>query len=188
MGNIEDFNTFIGAVIDKKSFDNIKSYIDYAASSPDAKIICGGICDDSVGYFVEPTVIEAKDIRFKTMMEEIFGPVLSIYVYEDSEYTNLLITLEDISEYGLTGSIFAKDRYIIRETEKKLMYAAGNFYINDKTTGAVVGQSPFGGSRASGTNDKVGTMGNMLKWLNPRSIKESYDRIKSYEYDFIQED
>jgi len=188
MGNIEDFNTFIGAVIDKKSFDNIKSYIDYAASSPDAKIICGGICDDSVGYFVEPTVIEAKDIRFKTMMEEIFGPVLSIYVYEDSEYTNLLITLEDISEYGLTGSIFAKDRYIIRETEKKLMYAAGNFYINDKTTGAVVGQSPFGGSRASGTNDKVGTMGNMLKWLNPRSIKESYDRVQSYEYDFVQED
>ena len=188
MGDVENFSTFIGAVIDKKSFDNIKSYIDYAKASPDAKIICGGSCDDSVGYFVEPTVIETTDIRFKTMMEEIFGPVLSVYVYEDEEYKSLLEILKDISEYGLTGSIFAKDRYVIREAEKKLMYAAGNFYINDKTTGAVVGQSPFGGSRQSGTNDKVGTMGNMLKWLNPRSIKETYNHIQSYEYNFVQED
>ena len=188
MGDVEDFDTFIGAVIDKKSFENIKSYIDYAKNSKDAEVICGGICDDSVGYFVEPTIIETRDIHFKTMIEEIFGPVLSVYIYEDGEYKNLLNTLEDISEYGLTGSIFAKDRYVIREAEKKLMYAAGNFYINDKTTGAVVGQSPFGGSRKSGTNDKVGTMGNMLKWLNPRSIKETYKRIDTFEYNFVKED
>ena len=188
MGDVEDFDTFIGAVIDKKSFENIKSYIDYAKNSKDAEVICGGICDDSVGYFVEPTIIETRDIHFKTMIEEIFGPVLSVYIYEDGEYKNLLNTLEDISEYGLTGSIFAKDRYVIREAEKKLMYAAGNFYINDKTTGAVVGQSPFGGSRKSGTNDKVGTMGNMLKWLNPRSIKETYKRINTFEYNFVKED
>lgn len=188
MGDIENFGTFIGAVIDKKAFDKIKSYIDYAKNSSDAKVICGGGCNDSVGYFVEPTIIETTDIKFKTMTEEIFGPVLTIYVYEDDEYKNLLETLKDISDYGLTGSIFARDRYIIKEAETKLMYAAGNLYINDKTTGAVVGQSPFGGSRKSGTNDKVGTMGNMLKWMNPRSIKESYSRIQSYEYNFVEED
>lgn len=188
MGDVEDFNTFMGAVIDKNAYDKIKSYIDYAKNSQDAEIICGGGCDDSIGYFIEPTIIVTKDIKFKTMMEEIFGPVLSIYIYEDGDYNNLLETLENISEYGLTGSIFAKDRYIIKEAEQKLVYSAGNFYINDKTTGAVVGQSPFGGSRNSGTNDKVGTMGNMLKWLNPRSIKESYNRISSYLYGNFHED
>lgn len=188
MGDIEDFSTFIGAVIDQNAFDKIKSYIDYAKNSPDSEVICGGGCDDSVGYFIEPTIIVTKDIRFKTMTEEIFGPVLTIYIYEDGDYDNLLETIKDISEYGLTGSIFAEDRYIIKKAEQKLVYAAGNFYINDKTTGAVVGQSPFGGSRASGTNDKVGTMGNMLKWLNPRSIKESFDRITSYLYDNHEEE
>lgn len=188
MGDVENFGTFIGAVIDKKAFDKIGSYIDYAENAADAEVICGGGCNDSVGYFVEPTIIETTNIKFKTMTEEIFGPVLTVYVYEDDEYKNLLETLKDISDYGLTGSIFARDRYIIKEAETKLMYAAGNLYINDKTTGAVVGQSPFGGSRKSGTNDKVGTMGNMLKWMNPRSIKESYNRIQSYEYNFVEED
>ena len=187
IGDVEDFNTFMGAVIDKNAFDKIKSYIDYARASEDAEIICGGGCDDSIGYFIEPTIIETKNIRFKTMTEEIFGPVLSIYVYEDEDYNNILETVANISEYGLTGSIFAQDRYIIKQAEQKLVYAAGNFYINDKTTGAVVGQSPFGGSRASGTNDKVGTMGNMLRWLNPRSIKENYDRISSYDYNFEED-
>lgn len=188
MGDVEDFDCFIGSVIDKKSFDNIKSYIDYAKSSDDAEIICGGNCDDSIGYFIEPTIIQTTNIKYKSMVEEIFGPVLTIYVYEDSEYQNLLASLENISKYGLTGSIFANDRYVIKEAEKKLLYSAGNFYINDKTTGAVVGQSPFGGSRASGTNDKVGTMANMLKWLNPRSIKESYNQEESYRYEVVVED
>ena len=151
MGDVQDFTNFVNAVIDEASFDNIMSYIDYAKQSPDAEIVFGGNGDKSVGYFVEPTVIRTTDPMFKSMVEEIFGPVITIYVYDDNKYEETLELCDRTSPYGLTGSIFARDRYAIDMAFNKLRYAAGNFYINDKPTGAVIAQQPFGGSRASGT-------------------------------------
>ncbi|WP_371374733.1 L-glutamate gamma-semialdehyde dehydrogenase [Sporomusa aerivorans] len=173
MGDVCDFTNLMNAVIDRKSFDNIKNYIEYARESKDAEIIIGGKCDDSVGYFVEPTVILAKTPDFKTMVEEIFGPVLTVYVYPDNKLDEALQACDTATVYGLTGAVFAQDRAAIIKLAKALDHAAGNFYINDKPTGAVVGQQPFGGSRASGTNDKAGSAINLYRWMNQRAIKET---------------
>lgn len=173
VGDVEDISTFMGAVIDKKSFDSICNYIDYAKDAPDAKILFGGSYDDSVGYFVQPTIILTSNPKFRTMEEEIFGPVLTIYLYDGEDFEEILELCNQTSKYGLTGSIFATDRFAIQLAEEKLTYAAGNFYINDRPTGAVVGQQPFGGSRASGTNDKAGSKLNLLRWMSPISIKET---------------
>lgn len=172
MGDVCDFTNFVNAVIDQKSFKNIQKYIDYARESKDAEIIIGGKCDDSAGYFVEPTVILAKTPTFKTMVEEIFGPVITIYVYPNDKLEETLKSCDTATIYALTGSVFAQDRAAIIKISKILDHAAGNFYINDKPTGAVVGQQPFGGSRKSGTNDKAGSAINLSRWMNQRSIKE----------------
>lgn len=182
IGDVSEFDTFMGAIIYKNAFNNIKSYIDYAKSSNEAEILTGGNCDDSKGYFIEPTVIVTKNPHFKTMEEEIFGPVLTIYVYPDNKFEETVKLCNETSPYGLTGAIFSKDREAIVFMERELFQAAGNFYINDKPTGAVVGQQPFGGSRASGTNDKAGSKLNLLRWLTPRSIKETFIPPKNYKY------
>lgn len=187
MGDVRDFTNFINAVIDEASFDNIMSYIEYAKQSPDAEILFGGHGDKSVGYYVEPTVIQTTDPKFKSMVEEIFGPVITIYVYEDKDYEETLELCDSTSPYGLTGSIFAYDRYAVDKAFNKLRYAAGNFYINDKPTGAVIAQQPFGGSRASGTNDKAGGPLNLIRWTNPRCIKETLVPPTSYGYPFLGE-
>jgi len=174
IGDIEDPLTFMGAVIDKAAFESIKGYIDYAADSQDAEILFGGKCDDSTGYFIEPTIILTANPHFKTMEEEIFGPVLTVYVYPDNEYSNILKLADNTSEYALTGSIFAEDRHALIEAEKEMLHSAGNFYINVKPTSAVVGQQPFGGARKSGTNDKAGSKLNLYRWISPRTIKESF--------------
>lgn len=182
VGDVEDFSNFMGAVIDKASFNKIKGYIDYAQNSTDAEILAGGKCDDSTGYFVEPTLILTNNPEFKTLKEEIFGPVLTAYVYDDDKFDYAVGLCESTTKYGLTGSIFAKDRYVISEVEKKLMHTAGNFYINDKTAGASVGLQPFGGARASGTNDKVGSVFNMIRWISPRVIKDNFNQVDDYRY------
>lgn len=187
MGDVRDFTNFINAVIDEASFDNIMSYIEYAKQSPDAEVIFGGHGDKSVGYFVEPTVIQTTNPKFKSMVEEIFGPVITIYVYEDKDFEETLELCDSTSPYGLTGSIFAYDRYAVDKAFNKLRYAAGNFYINDKPTGAVIAQQPFGGSRASGTNDKAGGPLNLIRWTNPRCIKEALVPPTSYGYPFLEE-
>lgn len=187
MGDVRDFTNFINAVIDEASFDNIMSYIEYAKQSPDAEVIFGGHGDKSVGYFVEPTVIQTTNPKFKSMVEEIFGPVITIYVYEDKDFVETLELCDSTSPYGLTGSIFAYDRYAVDKAFNKLRYAAGNFYINDKPTGAVIAQQPFGGSRASGTNDKAGGPLNLIRWTNPRCIKEALVPPTSYGYPFLGE-
>lgn len=188
MGNPEDFTNFINAVIDKHAFDSITGYIDYAKSHEDAEILIGGEYDDSRGYFIEPTVVLAKTPDFKTMREEIFGPVLTIYLYDTADFEATLKICDETSPYGLTGSIFAQEREAIVVAQKMLANAAGNFYINDKPTGAVVGQQPFGGGRASGTNDKAGSRLNLLRWLSPRSIKENYIPPVDYKYPFMEEE
>ena len=188
MGDVRDFSNFINAVIDEASFDNIMSYIEYAKQSPDAEIVFGGHGDKSVGYFVEPTVIQTTDPMFKSMVEEIFGPVITVYVYEDKDYEETLRLCDRTSPYGLTGSIFAYDRYAIDKAFNILRYSAGNFYINDKPTGAVIAQQPFGGSRASGTNDKAGGPLNLIRWTNPRCIKETLVPPTSYGYPFLGEE
>jgi len=186
MGSPADPTNFVGAVINRRSFDNIKGYIEYAKQSRDADILCGGGCDDSVGYFVEPTVIVAKDAHFKTMEEEIFGPVVTIYVYPADDFDGILQTVDSTSEYALTGAVFARERYAIDDAMRALENAAGNFYINDKPTGAVVGQQPFGGARGSGTNDKAGSYLNLLRWVSPRTIKETLSPPTDYRYPFHQ--
>ena len=183
MGGVEDFSNFVTAVIDKRSFDKCKSYLDIIKAG-DAEIIVGGGCDDSKGYFVEPTVAVVKDPKFKTMCEEIFGPILTLYVYKDDEFETVLDLVND-NEYALTGSIIAKDRYVIDHVMKRLRDSAGNFYINDKPTGAVVGQQPFGGGRGSGTNDKAGSYLNLLRWTSPRTIKETFVTPSDYRYPFM---
>lgn len=183
VGDVEDFSNFMGAVINQKAFNTIKEYIEYAKESREAEIIIGGDCDDSVGYFVEPTVIVTTNPYFKTMVEEIFGPVITIYVYEDEDFEDTIKICERTSPYGLTGAIFATDRYIIAKLEEELTHSAGNFYINDKPTGAVVGQQPFGGARASGTNDKAGSKYNLLRWMSPRTIKENLNCVTDYRYE-----
>lgn len=185
MGPTEDFGNFINAVIDEKAFDKISSYITNAANNPDVEIIAGGKFDKSKGYFIEPTVILSKRPDYITMCEEIFGPVLTIYVYEDAKYDETLELVDKTGIYALTGAIIAQDRYAIDHSMKKLVNAAGNFYINDKCTGAVVGQQPFGGARGSGTNDKAGAMINLLRWVSPRTIKETFVPPVDYKYPFL---
>ncbi len=188
MGCVTDFTNFHNAVIDEASFDNIMRYIKKAKESNDAEIVFGGNGDKSVGYFVEPTVIECKDPHFITMEEEIFGPVLSVHVYEDEKYEETLELCDSTSPYALTGSIFAIDRAAVNTAIDKLRFAAGNFYINDKPTGAVVGQQPFGGARASGTNDKAGSYLNLIRWTNVRTIKEELVPATDYKYPFLKAD
>ncbi|MBS1745464.1 MAG: L-glutamate gamma-semialdehyde dehydrogenase [Bacteroidetes bacterium] len=187
MGSVEDFSNFINAVIDEKSFDNITRYIDNARKDSTAAIIAGGHYDKSKGYFIEPTIIETKDPNYISLCEEIFGPVLTIYVYDADKYDETLKLLDKTSPYALTGSIIAQDRNAIVYATNQLRYAAGNFYVNDKPTGAVVGQQPFGGARASGTNDKAGSMLNLYRWLSARTIKETFNPPTDYRYPFLIE-
>ncbi len=186
MGDVEDFTNFINAVIDEKTFDKLEAYIERAKASEEAEVIIGGKCDDSKGYFIEPTVIKVTDPHFITMEEEIFGPVLTVYVYEDEKYEETLELCDNTSPYALTGAIFANDREAILVAEHKLRNSAGNFYINDKPTGAVVGQQPFGGARASGTNDKAGSYLNLIRWVSPRTIKETFAPPTDYRYPFME--
>jgi 1-pyrroline-5-carboxylate dehydrogenase len=188
MGGVEDFRNLINAVIDERAFDRIAGYIDEARNSPDAEILIGGMANKSKGYFVEPTIIKANDPYFCTMREEIFGPVLSIYVYEPERFAETIALVDTTSPYSLTGSIFAKDRNVIAEASVKLSQSAGNFYINDKPTGAVVGQQPFGGARGSGTNDKAGSALNLLRWVSARTIKETFVPPQKVAYPFMDEE
>src|SRR5215831_1226931 len=187
MGNPEDFTNFINAVIDEKSFDKIKSYIDGAKKDKKADIWVGGKCDKHEGYFIQPTIIEAKDPKYVTMCEEIFGPVLTVYIYPANSFEKTLDIVDSTSPYALTGSIIAQDKDAIELATNKLRNAAGNFYINDKQTGAVVGQQPFGGARSSGTNDKAGSILNLYRWLSARTIKENFIPPTDYRYPFMQE-
>jgi len=187
MGSPEDFGNFITAVIHEGSFNKITSYIDQAKKDADAEIILGGNYDKSKGYFIEPTVIVTTNPKYATMETELFGPVITIYIYEDSKWEETLKLIDETSEYALTGAIFSLDRYAIVEATTALQNAAGNFYINDKPTGAVVGMQPFGGARASGTNDKAGSMQNLLRWVSPRTIKETFITPEDYRYPFLGE-
>lgn len=187
IGGTEDFTNFINAVIDEKSFDKLAKYIDRAKASDDAEVVIGGTYDKSKGYFVSPTVILAKKSDYETMSEELFGPVLTIFVYEDDKWEETLEIVDKTSIYALTGSVIAKDRYAIAQATHALRNAAGNFYVNDKCTGAVVGQQPFGGARGSGTNDKAGSMINLLRWVSPRTIKETFNPDTNYKYPFLEE-
>ncbi len=185
MGSPEDPSNFINAVIDEKAFDRIAQYIDYVKEQYDAEIIVGGGYDKSKGYFIEPTIVLTSNPKFRTLCEEIFGPVITIYVYEPKDWKATLKLVDNTSEYALTGAIFSNDRYAIEEASKALENAAGNFYINDKPTGAVVGQQPFGGARGSGTNDKAGSILNLLRWVSPRTIKETFVPAQDYRYPFL---
>ena len=187
MGGAEDPSNFINAVISEKAFDSISNYIDYAKNHKDAEILVGGNYDKSKGYFIEPTIIKTTNPYFKTMHEEIFGPVLTIFVYEEKKWLETLKIVDETSDYALTGAVFSTDRYAIDKATKVLENAAGNFYINDKPTGAVVGQQPFGGSRGSGTNDKAGSVLNLLRWVSPRTIKETFNPPIDYRYPFLEE-
>ncbi|MGB6339249.1 MAG: L-glutamate gamma-semialdehyde dehydrogenase [Candidatus Aminicenantaceae bacterium] len=188
MGDVMDFSNFMAAVIDKAAFDSIVEYIEYAKNSDTAEIIFGGTYDDSKGYFIQPTVVVVTDPHHKLIEEEIFGPVLTIYIYPENQFTEALGICDTTSPYGLTGSIFANDRKAVNEAYKTLRHAAGNFYINDKPTGAVVGQQPFGGARGSGTNDKAGSFMNLLRWVSARTVKENLNPPKDYRYPFLGED
>ncbi len=188
MGDPADFRNFMAAVIDRASFEKIKGYIGFANESPDYERLLGGGCDDSEGFFIEPTIFVASDPKSKLMEEEIFGPVLTLYVYPDDQYEETLALVDSTSPYALTGAVFSKDRYAVEKAHDALRYAAGNFYVNDKPTGAVVGMQPFGGSRASGTNDKAGSMLNMLRWLSPRTIKETFVPPKGFRYPHMDEE
>jgi 1-pyrroline-5-carboxylate dehydrogenase len=187
VGDVRDFTNFMNAVIDKSAFTSITGYIQYAKKSSEAEIIFGGNCDDSKGYFIEPTIILTKNPHFKTMEEEIFGPVMTVYVYDDENYEEALHLCDETSPYALTGAVFAHDRYAVAAANKMLVDASGNFYINDKPTGAVVGQQPFGGARASGTNDKAGSLLNMVRWVSPRNTKENLVPPRNYRYPFMEE-
>lgn len=186
MGDVRDPFNYINAVIDETSFDKIASYINYAKESKDAKIVLGGRCDKTVGYFVEPTIIETSDPHFKSMEEEIFGPVITVYPYDDDKMEETVTLCDETSPYGLTGSVFAQDRLAAERIADSLCYAAGNFYINDKPTGAVVGMQPFGGARASGTNDKAGGEFNLIRWTVPRVIKETLVSPTDYRYSYLK--
>jgi 1-pyrroline-5-carboxylate dehydrogenase len=188
MGPTEDFTNFVNAVIDEKSFDKLATFIDAAKKDPNVEIVAGGGYDKSKGYFIEPTILLCKDPKYTTMCTELFGPVLSIYVYDDVKFEETLDLVDSTSIYALTGSVISNDRYAIELAAKKLVHAAGNFYINDKPTGAVVGQQPFGGARGSGTNDKAGAKINLLRWVSPRTIKETFVPPTDYRYPFLQAD
>ena len=185
VGGTEDFGNFVNAVIDEKAFDKLAGFIDRAKADPDVEVVVGGTYDKSTGYFIHPTVLEASRPDYVTMCEELFGPVLTVYVYEDEEWNKILKVVDETSVYALTGAVIAQDRYAIAQATRELRNAAGNFYINDKCTGAVVGQQPFGGARGSGTNDKAGSMINLLRWVSPRTIKEVMDPVKDYRYPFL---
>jgi 1-pyrroline-5-carboxylate dehydrogenase len=185
-GDTEDFTNYMGAIIEQKAFDSIKAYIQYARDAKEAEIIAGGECDDSVGFFIQPTVILTTDPKFKTMQEEIFGPVITVYVYADSDYNQALDLCESTSRYALTGAIFAQDRSALVEMEKRLYYSAGNLLINEKTCGMFIGLHPFGGARSSGTNEKIGKI-NMLRWLSPRVMKEKFNPAKDFLHPMTQE-
>lgn len=186
MGSVEDFSNFINAVIDEKSFDKLEKYIKQAKKDKGAKILVGGKCDKSKGYFIEPTIIETTDPKYVTMCEELFGPVLTLFVYDEDKFNEALKLVDQTSPYALTGAVFATDRYAIETATRKLENAAGNFYINDKPTGAVVGQQPFGGARGSGTNDKAGSIVNLYRWLSVRTIKETLVPSTDYRYPFME--
>ncbi len=185
MGSPEDTSNYINAVISEKAFDRISTYIDDAKKADDAEIIAGGNYDKSVGYFIEPTIIVTTNPKFKTMVEEVFGPVMTIFVYDTEKWEETLELVDSTSEYALTGAILSVDRYAVEYATKALENAAGNFYINDKPTGAVVGQQPFGGARGSGTNDKAGSILNLLRWVSPRTIKETFVPATDYKYPFL---
>lgn len=182
----EDFGTFFSAVIDAKAFARIKKWLEHARSSPSLSILAGGQCNESVGYFVEPCIIESKDPQEPIMKEEIFGPVLTVYVYPDEKYRETLQLVDSTTSYGLTGAVFAQDKAIVQEATRMLRNAAGNFYINDKSTGSVVGQQPFGGARASGTNDKPGGPHYILRWTSPQVIKETHKPLGDWRYSYMQ--
>jgi len=184
-GDVTDFRTFMGAVIDKKSFDKISSYLDDAKKN--AKIVQGGTARGETGYFIEPTLIETQDPAYRLLCEEIFGPVVTAYVYDDDEWTDTLDVIDRTSPYALTGSVFSTDRKAVLEATDTLRNAAGNFYINDKPTGAIVGQQPFGGARASGTNDKAGSKLNLTRWVSARTIKETFSPPRDYKYPYMSE-
>ncbi len=188
MGTVEDFSNFVNAVIDEKSFDNIKRYIDQAKKDEKAEIWVGGKCDKKEGYFIQPTIIEAKTARYVTMCEEIFGPVLTVYIYPANAFERTLDLVDSTSPYALTGAVIAQDRNAVELATAKLRNSAGNFYINDKPTGAVVGQQPFGGARASGTNDKAGSILNLYRWLSARTVKETFNPPTDYRYPFLGEE
>ena len=188
MGSPEDFTNFVNAVIDERAFDKISGYIADAKNDPEAEVIMGGGYDKSKGYFIEPTVILAKNPKYRTMCEEIFGPILTIYIYPDEAFEEALELLDNTSPYALTGAVFAKNRTMVRLATQKLRHSAGNFYINDKPTGAVVGQQPFGGARASGTNDKAGSILNLYRWVSARTIKENFVPPTDYRYPFMAEE
>jgi 1-pyrroline-5-carboxylate dehydrogenase len=188
VGSVEDFTCFINAVIDEKSFDKLEGYIKQVRKDKDAKILVGGKCDKTNGYFIEPTVIEVRDPRYVTMCEELFGPVLTLYVYDENKFEETIKLVDSTSPYALTGAVIAQDRYAVELATKKLANSAGNFYINDKPTGAVVGQQPFGGARGSGTNDKAGSILNLYRWLSARTIKETFNPAVNYRYPFMNEE
>ncbi len=186
MGDVTDFRHFMSAVIDKNSFTKIKIYLEEAKRSSDASVLCGGKADDETGYFISPTVIETKSPTYRTMCEEIFGPVITIYPYDDSKFEETLKLCDSTSPYALTGSIFGNDRSAINRATKVLRNAAGNFYINNKPTGAVVGQQPFGGARASGTDDKAGSLLNLIRWTAVRTISETFAPPTDFRYPFMK--
>jgi 1-pyrroline-5-carboxylate dehydrogenase len=186
MGDVSDFRNFVGAVIDKKAFDKIGAYIQEARGK--ARVVAGGNVRGEKGYFIEPTLVETDDPGFRLLHEEIFGPVVTAYPYADDRWAETLRLVDETSPYALTGSIFAADRTAVREATSALRHAAGNFYINDKPTGAVVGQQPFGGARASGTNDKAGSKLNLVRWISARTIKETFSPPRDYRYPFLAEE
>jgi 1-pyrroline-5-carboxylate dehydrogenase len=186
MGDVADFRNFMGAVIDANSFAKLKGYLDQAKKDRGVTILAGGETDDRRGWFVQPTLIQVKNPTYRTMREELFGPVLTVYVYPDKEWRQTLSLVNTTSPYALTGSVFAQDRGALLEASTVLRHAAGNFYLNDKPTGAVVGQQPFGGARASGTNDKAGSILNLVRWVSPRTIKETFSPPHDYRYPFMQ--
>ncbi len=188
MGPVEDFSHFVNAVIDAPSFKRITGYIDYAQSAANAEVLFGGGYSDETGYFIDPTVILTTDPHFKTMREEIFGPVVTVFVYDDARWDETLTLVDETSPYALTGAVFARERAVLAQATDRLMHAAGNFYLNDKPTGAVVGQQPFGGGRASGTNDKAGSYLNLTRWVSPRSIKETFAPPTDFTYPFLAPD
>jgi len=188
MGDVRDFRNFMGAVIDRRAYDRLKGYLDRARGDSGVTILAGGGCHDETGYFVEPTLIQAEDPKYRTMCDELFGPVLTLHVYADADWSETLELVDSTSPYALTGAVFAQDRRALAEADRALRHAAGNYYVNDKPTGAVVGQQPFGGARASGTNDKAGSILNLVRWVSPRSIKENFIPPKDYRYPFMKEE
>jgi len=188
VGDVADFTNFMGAVIDESSFETQRAAIEEARAHPDTDIVAGGVVDDTIGHFVEPTVIETRDPGFRLLRDELFGPVLTCYVYPEGDFEDTLDLVDSTAPYALTGAIFSEDRYALGHAAERLRYAAGNVYLNDKPTGAVVGQQPFGGSRASGTNDKAGSMWNLIRWVSPRTIKETFVPPTDYRYPFLDAD